>query len=135
MLETGDHLLISENDSGRGYAVAHKGSPNIVAATTPEIASELLWACLARADGEVEVRWITTLQNWAIPVVLEAGLALSPPVPSAPEATLAHSLRTYQAAHSSNCDTSAHGVYSTQISHQKEAQVYDHEVIVYTQPN
>ncbi len=77
MLETGDHLLISENDHGRGYAVAHKGSPNIVAATTPEVASDLLWACLARADGEVEVRWITTLQNWAIPVVLEAGLSLS----------------------------------------------------------
>ncbi len=81
MLETGDHLLISENDSGRGYAVSHKGSPNIVAATTPEIASELLWACLARADGEVEVRWITALQNWAISVVLEAGLALSPAGP------------------------------------------------------
>ncbi len=81
LLEIDNHLLVSENGLGRGYAVTHKGSPNIVAATNPEIASELLWACLARADGEVEVRWITALQNWAIPVVLEAGLSLSPAGP------------------------------------------------------
>lgn len=81
MLKTGDHLLVSEDPAGRGYAIEHQGSPAIVAATQPEIAAELLWACLSRAKGEVEVRWITSAQNWAIPVVLEAGLALSPAGP------------------------------------------------------
>lgn len=81
MLDTGAGLLVSESPAGRGYAVEWKGSPALVAATEPEVAAKLLWACLSRAKGEVEVRWITSAQNWAIPVVLDAGLALSPAGP------------------------------------------------------
>ena len=80
LLLDGDcRLLVSETPSGRGYAVERNGSPAIVAATEPGIARELLWACLALApDGEeVEVPWITGQQNWAVPVALDAGLALS----------------------------------------------------------
>jgi hypothetical protein len=75
-------LLVAEGPAGRGYAVVRKGSPALLAATAPETASELLWACLAEGFDElVEVPWITGDQNWAVPVVLEAGLSLSPAGP------------------------------------------------------
>lgn len=79
MLEGDCRLLVSETPSGRGYAAERNGSPAIVAATGPEIARELLWACFARTpDGEdADCRCITGRQNWAIPVVLDAGLSLS----------------------------------------------------------
>lgn len=81
MLRTGGRFLVSERPSGCGYAVEWKGHPGIVAATAPDIAADLLWACLAESTGETEIRWITGQQNWAIPVALEAGLSLSPAGP------------------------------------------------------
>ena len=82
MLHTGSRLLVAERAAGRGYAVVREGSPAIVAATAPEVAADLLWACLAQSTGAgVEVRWITGAQRWAVPVVLEAGLSLSPAGP------------------------------------------------------
>ena len=82
MLRIGCRLIVDESSAGRGYAVVWKGSPAIVAATTSETAADLLWACLAESSGEtVEVRWITSDQNWAVPVVLEAGLSFSPAGP------------------------------------------------------
>ena len=82
MLRNGCRLLVAERQASRGYAVVREGSPAIVAATAPEVAAGLLWACLAEGSGaEVEVRWITGSQSWAVPVVLEAGLSLSPAGP------------------------------------------------------
>ena len=81
MLGDGAHLLVSESAAGRGYGIEWKGYPAIVAATEPEVAAKLLWSCLARARGTTEVRWITASQNWALPVVLDAGLSLSPAGP------------------------------------------------------
>jgi ribosomal protein S18 acetylase RimI-like enzyme len=82
MLRTGSRLLVAEGPEGSGYAVVGEGSPALLAATTPETASDLLWSCLAERDGsDVEVHWITSIQNWALPVVLKAGLSLSPAGP------------------------------------------------------
>lgn len=81
MLRTGGRLVISERPTGRGYAVEWKGYPAIVAATTPDVAADLLWACLAGSTGETEIHWITGQQNWAVSVALEAGLSLSPAGP------------------------------------------------------
>ncbi len=82
MLLTGCRLFVAERRSGRGYALLWEGSPAIVAATAPEVATDLLWTCLAEGHGEeVEVRWITGAQSWAVPVVLDAGLSLSPAGP------------------------------------------------------
>ena len=83
MMRGGCSLLISETPPGRGYALEWKGSPAVLAATEPAVARDLLWACFARAPGgeEVWVDWITTHQNWAVPVTLEAGLSLSPSGP------------------------------------------------------
>ncbi len=80
MIETGCRLLVADGPSGRGYAAERDGSPAVLAATRPEVAQDLLWACLERTPpGEkAEVDWISGRQNWAVPVVLEAGLSLSP---------------------------------------------------------
>lgn len=82
MLSTGSRLLVAEGPEGYGYAVGHEGSPALLAATSPGAAVDLLWSCLAESDGaHVEVHWITGAQNWVVPVVLEAGLSLSPAGP------------------------------------------------------
>ena len=82
MLQTGSRLLVADGTAGYGYAVVREGSPALLAATTPETATDLLWSCLAESDGSpVEVHWITGQQNWAVPVVLRAGLSLSPAGP------------------------------------------------------
>jgi ribosomal protein S18 acetylase RimI-like enzyme len=82
MLRTGHRLLVAEGPAGNGYTVIWEGSPALLAATTPETAADLLWSCLAESSGKpVEVHWITGSQNWAVPVVLEAGLSLSPAGP------------------------------------------------------
>jgi hypothetical protein len=82
MLRTSSHLLVAEGTEGDGYAVVREGSPGLLAATTRETAIDLLWSCLAQSDGAgVEVHWITGSQSWAVPVVLKAGLSLSPAGP------------------------------------------------------
>lgn len=76
-LDAGCSLLVVNGD---GYVVARGAKPVFLAAATEQAAAELLSACLARAtDNEiVEVNWITAAQQWAIRVVLDAGLALHP---------------------------------------------------------
>ena len=78
LLDTGCRLFVSERRNVRGYAVSRDGSPGIVAATTQETASELLWACLADApdEEEITVPCLTGEQGWAVDVTLSAGLAL-----------------------------------------------------------
>lgn len=80
MIETGCRLIVAEGSSGRGYAAEQDGSPAVLAATKPGVARDLLWACLERTPPGVKagVDWISGRQNWAVPVVLEAGLSLSP---------------------------------------------------------
>ena len=82
MLQSGTRLLVADSPEGSGYAAVWEGSPALLAATSPDTATDLLWSCLAESDGnEVEVHWITTAQYWALPVVLKAGLSLSPAGP------------------------------------------------------
>jgi len=83
MLATGCRLIVAERQSGRGYAAERDGSPEVLAATEPGVARDLLWACLERtpADEKADVDWITGNQNWAVSISLEAGLSLSPAGP------------------------------------------------------
>ncbi len=82
VVRTGSRLLVAEGPGGSGYAIVWEGSPGLLAATTPEAATDLLWSCLAESDSDdVEVHWITDAQNWALPVALGAGLSLSPAGP------------------------------------------------------
>jgi GNAT superfamily N-acetyltransferase len=83
MLSTGSRLVVAERPSGMGYVAEHNGSPAVLAATDPAAARDLLWACLERIspDEKADVDWITSGQNWAVSVSLEAGLSLSPAGP------------------------------------------------------
>jgi GNAT superfamily N-acetyltransferase len=64
----------------RGYAVLGGNGVNLLAALDEDAARDLLLAVLAAAptDQEVRVEWITAAQQWAVPVVLDVGLALKP---------------------------------------------------------
>ena len=71
-------MLVADGARDRGYAAFQEEGIRLLGATDRETASELLWACLAASDpdGEMEVRWITAAQDWAVRVVLDAGLDL-----------------------------------------------------------
>jgi GNAT superfamily N-acetyltransferase len=64
----------------RGFAVAMPGHGVwLLVARDDEAATQLLWATLALADTERPlVRWITGEQQWAIEVLVSAGLRLVP---------------------------------------------------------
>ena len=89
-------LLVLEDE---GFAVAHEGSPYVLAARTEAAppastaearaarteaaAEDLLWGCMASGPrgGSVHAGFVTAANQWAIRVGLEAGLALSPDGP------------------------------------------------------
>jgi GNAT superfamily N-acetyltransferase len=89
----GDQLVLAEMWSmyvvdgadGRGYAyVRDNGEVEAVAATNDDVATALLWRCLEHAiarDVEVSVEHVNAAQQWALAVILEAGLSLRPSGP------------------------------------------------------
>ncbi|WP_233452026.1 GNAT family N-acetyltransferase [Rubrobacter xylanophilus] len=83
LLRWGGRMLVCERCGEEGYAVFREGSPLLLAATDVGVASRLLWGVLARAPAgrEVEVRWITGGQDWAVRAALDAGLGLGPSGP------------------------------------------------------
>lgn len=80
MVATGARVLTLRDD---GFAVHADGSLRVLAAVDEPTAQALLWAVLAAAPAgaTVGVDFITAGQDWAIEVLLEAGLALSPDGP------------------------------------------------------
>jgi GNAT superfamily N-acetyltransferase len=76
-LAMGGRLFVHD---GGGFAVVNRGELKVLAAGEPEIAAALLRAALREVpDGtEAEVEFITAGQDWAVPIVLEAGLDLRP---------------------------------------------------------
>jgi len=77
-LNQGFSVLVSEQSSGVGFAVHRHGSAVLLAATRPEIAADLLRACLAAGTARVGAYYVTHAQPWAIDVVLDAGLSIEP---------------------------------------------------------
>jgi GNAT superfamily N-acetyltransferase len=77
ILRAGSRLFVHPE---RGYALLGPHGIRLLAALDEEAARELLHAALAAApDGEeMHVEWITSSQQWAVPAVLDAGLALKP---------------------------------------------------------
>jgi ribosomal protein S18 acetylase RimI-like enzyme len=73
-LDMGAQLLVVPE---RGYAVLREGAgPRLLAARDDEAAGDLLRAVLARAEGEIEIEWLSERQRWALDVCLDAGLEL-----------------------------------------------------------
>jgi GNAT superfamily N-acetyltransferase len=76
LLRADCRLLVVED---RGYAVVGGGAVRILAALDEATAVDLLRAALAMVPfgEEIGVEWITSLQDWAIGPVLDAGLSLT----------------------------------------------------------
>jgi GNAT superfamily N-acetyltransferase len=75
-LGLGGQLLVAD----AGFTVVHpEWGVWLLVAREEEAATALLWAALARAgaSGRPLVRWLTGDQQWAIEVLIEAGLRLS----------------------------------------------------------
>jgi GNAT superfamily N-acetyltransferase len=79
-LAGGARLLVLED---RGFAVARGGSLLMLGARDAAAAQGLLWAVFATAGpgATVAVDFLTAGQDWALPVILDAGLDLSPDGP------------------------------------------------------
>lgn len=79
MLEGGMRLAVSD----LGYTVFGENRVVTVAARTPDSAADLLRRALIGMadDSEVRVNWITGAQQWALEVVLAAGMDLRPEGP------------------------------------------------------
>jgi hypothetical protein len=75
--EEGNRLLLHEDQA---YAVAKDDRVVTLGARNEESAALVLQTMLAEApDGEtVEVNWLTTAQQWAIRVLIGAGVELQP---------------------------------------------------------
>ncbi len=77
--DAGAALHVVDAPAGRGYAVGSASGVQCLAATSDEVAAELLWCSLAEASApELSVQWLTADQHWAVDVVAEAGLELGP---------------------------------------------------------
>ncbi|MBO0843143.1 MAG: N-acetyltransferase, partial [Nocardioides sp.] len=61
---------------GRGCAYAAPGGPMLLAALDEPTATRLLWECLARTAGEVDVQHVTGANQWALAVGTAARLAI-----------------------------------------------------------
>jgi predicted N-acetyltransferase YhbS len=77
--------FVVDDVDGRGYAYAGRaGSACIVSATDDDTASALLWRCLAHdveLGRESAVEHVTAAQQWAVRIVVAAGLSLQPSGP------------------------------------------------------
>ncbi|HWW52449.1 MAG TPA: GNAT family N-acetyltransferase, partial [Acidimicrobiales bacterium] len=78
LISVGSKLWVCEDRRGVGFATAREGTPSIVAATSAPVAADLLRTALSDAppDGEITVESVTHAQQWAIAVLLDAGLSL-----------------------------------------------------------
>ena len=78
MQAVGSPVLIAEDGAERGFAVLRPyGGVVSLGATSPALASRLLWRALAEDPADsVTVEWLTAQQQWAIDVALAARLAL-----------------------------------------------------------
>jgi GNAT superfamily N-acetyltransferase len=75
-LRCGAEVLVADGD---GHALVRQGSVWAITATTEAAASRLLQAAVARLpDGApINVSWITARQQWAVRVLVAAGVSLS----------------------------------------------------------
>lgn len=73
-------LTVAEDGSERGYCVHGRDGVAALGATTPALATRLLWAGLSGTDRpEVELDWLSADQPWAIDVAIAARLPLRLP--------------------------------------------------------
>lgn len=69
-------LLVSDSNTGSGYAYASPGRLQLLAASNRRTAQRLLWAVLADLEGQALVPHVTAANHWAVDVGLAARLEL-----------------------------------------------------------
>ena len=70
-----NRLVVSRADGGRGYVyIDEHGRPLLLAAEDQDAARNLLWESLASSEGGTLVNCITTANEWAVDVGLDARL-------------------------------------------------------------
>lgn len=71
-------LVVADRSTGSGYVYLRGGAPLLLAATNRRTASDLMWEALASAESgaSVEVTHVTSTNEWAVDVGLDAGLAI-----------------------------------------------------------
>lgn len=77
-------MFVVDTGDRRGYAYLRGGRVMTVTATDDATASALLWRCLAQTCDEgidVQVDHVTGNQQWAVRVIVAAGLSMSPAGP------------------------------------------------------
>ena len=77
-------MFVAERGKQRGYAHVHGGRVRTIAATDEETAVALLWRSLAHAHEigvDATVEHVAGNQQWAVRVVVEAGLSILPSGP------------------------------------------------------
>jgi GNAT superfamily N-acetyltransferase len=79
-LAHGGRLLVCED---RAFVLMRDGNVTLLAAREPSCAALVLWAGLVAAGpgASVQIDFLTAGQDWALPVILDAGLQLSPDGP------------------------------------------------------
>ena len=70
-----NRLVVSRADGGRGYVyIDEHGRPSLLAAEDQDAARNLLWESLASSEGDTLINCITTANEWAVDVGLDARL-------------------------------------------------------------
>lgn len=77
LMGVGARMQVIDRGGDRGYVVHRDGRLLMLGADGDSAASVLLWRFLAQAGGEAEIWGMTARQNWAVKVVLAAGLQLA----------------------------------------------------------
>jgi hypothetical protein len=80
LLTSCHRLVVTDHRTGSGYAYLHEsGAPVLLAASNRRAASRLLWEALASAPAgsPVDVAHVTTANEWAVDIGLEARLSVT----------------------------------------------------------
>jgi ribosomal protein S18 acetylase RimI-like enzyme len=80
LFDAGGRLVVVDGPP-RGYALLRDTDVFTLAADDEPTAQRVLSAALAEAGGHCRVRWLDAAQQWALPVLLDAGLSLAPSGP------------------------------------------------------
>jgi predicted N-acetyltransferase YhbS len=74
----GASVLVAEDGADRGYCLHASGRLMAVGATSEELARRLLWAGLAHVQGEAQLGFMTSAQQWAVDIAVAARLTVKP---------------------------------------------------------
>ena len=80
LLHSLHRLVVTDRPTGSGYVYLHdSGAPQLLAATNRRTAARLLWEAIASAppDAPFEIAHVSTANEWAVDIGLEARLSVS----------------------------------------------------------